>query len=446
MSNAVQTKVTNVQSILDNVTVKWLQVMNSWIRDFPELMYVGLYLPNVYKDWGKLKRGWLTYQEQKALNFKSIGSIETDMTVNKNEVVWYEAQAFDEKAVITAANAIANTDVAVSADTIKYLAVDDVIVLKPWIGSTTTEVQAVVTVVNTVTNVVTLDTAVVCDIDDILMFAYNRITHGAEITRWAVDSDVTPCRVYFQKFGWSMDFDSQDINQTRLFVDATQYVTSKFSIVINRSNNNFAKAFYLGRNIAGTKSETQGIDALIVEKEAREWVGSAIIDFTWVVAGKAKAKKLVEIINRACTAPVYMGNEVPTIYCNYDFITNLSEIMPDMSNQFTLQDKVIDFGLTEYSSPYFKNVKFIVSNTLNTLFPAKSKAYVFPKHLVTFKAPEYQSVSETGALVKGNATWYAVIKMPQVSVDYVKYTAQMTIANIFAGQTYANTYMRIDNF
>ena len=443
---AVQSTVTDAQTILDNVTQKGLQVINSWIRDFPELMYVGLFLPNVYKDGGKMKRGGLTYQEQKALNFKSIGALETDMTVNKNEVVWYEAQAFSEKALITTANLIANVDVEVSAATIKYLAVDDVIVLKPWIGSTTVEVQAVVTAINTITNVVTLDTAVECDVDDVLMFAYNRITHGTEITRGSTDSDITPVRVYFQKFGGSAEFDSQEINQTRLFVDAAEYVKSKFSIVINRSNNNFARAFYLGRNLAGTKSETQWLDALIAEKEAREGVGSAIIDFTWVAAGKDKAKKLVEVINRLCTAPVYTGNEVPTIYCNYNFITNLSEIMFEMWNFYTLNDKVIDFNLTEYSSPYFKNVKFIVSHTLNTLHANKSIAYAFPKHLVTFKAPEFQSVNEAGALIKTNWTGYQILKMPQTSVDFVKYTAQLTIANIFGGQTFANTYARIENF
>ena len=51
----------SIQSVLTQVTNKGLQVMNSWIRDFPELMYVGLYLPNYYKDGGKLKRGGLTY-------------------------------------------------------------------------------------------------------------------------------------------------------------------------------------------------------------------------------------------------------------------------------------------------------------------------------------------------------------------------------------------------
>lgn len=446
MSNAVQTSVTNVQTILDNVTSKGLQVINAWIRDFPELMYVGLYLPNVYKDGGKMKRGWLTYADQKALNFKSIGSLETDMTINKNEVVWYEAWAFTDNALITAANVWASVDVEVSADKISYFVAGDVVVVKPWIGSTTPEVQATVSSVDTPNHHVVLDTAVVCAVDDVLMFAYNLITYKSEITRWVNDNDITPVRVYFQKFGWSFDFDSQEINQSRLWNDAQEYVRSKFSMVINRSNNNFARAWYLGRNTSGATSETQGLNALIAEKEARDGTGSAIIDFAWVLPGKPKAKKLVQVINQLCTAPVYTGSEVPTFYCNYEFITNLSEVMYDMGNFYNLQDKTIDFDLTEYSSPYFKNVKFIVSNTLNTLYTNQSVAYAFPKHLVTFRVPEYQSVNESGALIKTQSTGYSVLKMPQTSVDYVKYTAQMTIANIFGGQTFANTYAKLINF
>lgn len=436
----------SIQSVLTQVTNKGLQVMNSWIRDFPELMYVGLYLPNYYKDGGKLKRGGLTYQDQKTLNFKSIGALESDMTIGRNEVVWYEARAFSEKALITAA-VTADNDVPVDPENIGYFAVDDVVIIRPGAGSTTTAHQQTrVTAVNTTTNVVTLEDNITCLQNDYLMFAYNLIEHGVEINRGVGDEKVSPMRVYFQKFGGSVEFDSQEINQSRLFNDAQEYVKSKFAIVINRSNNNFARAFYLGRNIAGAKSETQGLDTLVREKEAREGVGSAIYDATGIATPKEKAAWLVDRINTLCTAPVYTGSEVPTFYCNYQFITSLSEIMFGMSNFYTLQEKEIDFGLTEYSSPYFKNVKFIVSHVLNNVFPTQSKAYAFPRHLVTFRAPEYQSVSEAGALVKTTNMGYTVLKMPQVSPDIVKYTAQMNIANIFAGQSYSNTYARIDNF
>jgi hypothetical protein len=60
----------------------------------------------------------------------------------------------------------------------------------------------------------------------------------------------------------------------------------------------------------------------------------------------------------------------------------------------TLKEKEIMFALQAYSSPFFKNVQFIVSHTLNRLEPYNSVAYVFPKHLATFKTPQYQSVNE----------------------------------------------------
>lgn len=437
---------TNVQSILDNVTAKGLQVVNAWIRDFPELMYVGLYLPNFYKDGGKLKRGGLTYAEQRNLAFKNIGSIESDMTINKNEVVWYEAAAFDDTAVIASAAAGAtDTEITLAneRDAVKFRPLDVVRIT----GSNTTQAEVVSVTGNKVVIAGVVNTI---QPGDTIMFAYNLIKHAEQVNRGYHDSDVTPVRVFFQKFGGSMKFDSYEINQTRLMNDAQEYVKSKFSIVINRSNNNFARAFYLGRNVPGTgdgsKSETQGLDAVIAEKEVRDGAGSAIKDAAGIASGKEKAKWLVKVLNEASIAPVYTGNEVPTVFCNYEFITSLSEVMYDMGNFFTLQDKVIEFGLAEYSSPYFKNVKFIVSHVLNQLYPNQSVAYLFPKHLVTFKVPEYQSVNDSGALVKTNATGYTVLKMPQYSIDVVEYTAQMTIANVFAGQTFKNTYKKIINF
>lgn len=446
MAAAVQTgSTTTINSVLEKVSKNGIQTINAWIRDFPELMYVGLYLPNMYKDGGKLKRGGFTYAEQKALAFKKIGSIEADMTVNKNEVVWYEAGAYVESATITADSAAVAT-VEVSPAESAYFKAGDVILVRPGVGSLTAVQQVEVTAVNTTTGVLTVSAAVTCDIDDTVQFLYNLIEFGTEINRGVHDENVTPVRVYFQRFGGSVEFDIEDINQSRLMVDAQEHVRSQFSKVLNRSNNNFARAWYFGRNVAGTKSETQGIEAVIQEKEARDGVGSAIVDFTGVAAGKDKADKLVETINALCSAPVYTGSEVPTFYVNNKFITELSRITFDMAETFTLNEKTIDFGLTAYSSPYFRKVEFVVSHVLNNLYPETSIAYAFPAHLVSFKTPEFQTVAENGALVKTSVGGYQVLKMPQVSVDKVKYTAQMTLANIFAGQTFKDTYKKIVGF
>lgn len=444
MANAVWSS-TTISEVLDNTTPKGVQFINAWIRDYPALSYVGLYLNNYYKDWGKKQRGTLTYTEQTAVRFKSIWALETDMSVNENQVTWYEAWLLLEEALVTTANATVNAEVEIEADKIKHFKAWDVIVLKPKLGWSTTEVQAEITAVNTTTNIITLDTAVVCAIDDRIVLAYNLIEYGTEITRWVSTWDLVPVTTYFQTFGESMEFNSNELNISRLFEDAQQYVNGKFKVAIAMCNNRVAKTRYLGRNIPWAKSETQGIFHVINELETRYGSGSAIIDFAWVSAGAPKAKKLVQTLNYFNTAPIYQGTESPTVFCNETFITNLSEIMFDMGNQFTLKEKDIEFWLQSYSSPFFRNVQFIVDNTLNRLEPFKSTAVVFPKHLVTFRAPEYQSVNESGALVKHTAWAFQVLKMPQTSIDRVKYTAQLRLANIFGWQSFRASYWSIIN-
>jgi hypothetical protein len=445
MANAQGTLITNASAVLDNTTPKGIQVLNPWIRDYPDLMYVGLELSNFYADGGKLKRGQLTYAEQKTIAFKNIGALESDLTIRPNEIVWYEASAYTEKATIIA-DATSSATVRIAPAETRYFKKDDVVIIIPGPGSTTTRTQVTISAVDATNGTLTFTTNVSVKQKDTVMFAYNLIEHGRKIERESHDEDVTPITVYFQKFGGSVKFDSQEINQSRFFVDAVNYVKSKFSKVINRSNNAFAHAWYYGRNIPGAKSEMQGLETVIQEREAKFGTGSTIIDFSGITTAKEKAKKLVETLNLASTAPVYTGTEVPTIFCNYEFINSLSEIMYDMSNHFTLKEDEIIFGLTKYSSPYFKNVSFIVSKTLCHFEPNKSVAYIFPKHLCTFRYPENSTVNEAGALVKTNPTGYSILKMPQTSVDIVEYTAQITLASIFAGQSYANAYQKITNF
>jgi len=409
-------------------------------------MYVGMNLQNMFRDGGKMKSGGLTFADQQALKFKNIGSLEADMSVTKNEVTWYEVGAFADSALITEANGAPDVTVKIALADLDIFNVGDVVTVRAKAGGATPNAQAEITAIDTVTGQVTLDTAVVTAIGDSLMFAYNLITHKAEIDRTVSGINQTPVKTYFQKFGGSVEFDTQDLNVVRLLTDANEYVKSKFAVAINLANNTFARAFYLSRNTSGTRSETQGLDALIAAKAVRDGSANVIIDFSGALTAKDKAKMLVETLNKASSAPVYVGGEVPTVFCNLKFIDSLSEILFDMGNFYTLKDKEIEFGLAQYSSPYFKNVQFIVDTTLNKLEANKSIAYVFPKHLVTFKTPENQSVNENGALVKSSMGGYSVLKMPQTSVDFVKYTAQMTMANIFAGQSFKDTYKRLENF
>lgn len=434
-----------IQSLLDNKTGKWIRVLNSLIRDYPELMYVGLFLPNYFKDGWKFKSE-LTYAEQKTLSFKNIWALESDMTINANEVTWYEAGMILEEALITANVTVSDNEFVISADKVKHFKVGDVIIKKPKLWGTTPQLQAEITAINTGTNTITLDASTTAQIWDRVLLAYSITTYGAQVARWVSKWDVAPVTTYFQTFGESVSFNSNELNKTYLLESAMEFVKSKFSVAINSSNNRFAKAFYFARNISWTRSETQGLENVIAGLETTYWAGTHIIDFTGITDSKAKVKKLVQTINLFNSAPIYNWVESPTFFVNDLFITNLSELMFDMGNQIPLNNKTIEFGLQSYKSVYFKNVEFIVSHTLNRIEQDTAVAYVFPKHLVTFKTPEYQSVTDTWVLVKTKVWWYEILKMPQVSVDVVEYTAQMRIANVFGWQSMRNTYGKIVNF
>lgn len=429
----------SIQTVLDKKTSKGVDVVNAWIRDYPELMYAGLYLPNYFKDGGKWKKE-LNYAEQKAISYKNVGSLEADMTINANEVVHYEAGLILEEAEITTAVTVASDTLKVQADKIKFFKVGDVVVKKPKLWGTTPSVQAEIIAVNTTLNTIQLNVTTTAEVGDRVVLAYNLITYGTQINRGVGKGDVRPVTTYFQTFGESISFNSNEINQTYLLETAVEFVKSKFAVAINMSNNRFAKAFFLARNVAGNRSETQGLFNVVNELEAEYGVGSHIISFAGITNAKDKAKKLVQTINYFNSAPLYNGVESPTFFVNDQFITNLSEIMYDMGNDIPLNNMTIEFGLQSYKSPYFKNVQFIVSHTLNRIEPHRSTAVVFPKHLVMFKAPMYQSVNESGALVGTKLGTYETLKLPQTSVDVIEYTVQMRIANIFGWQTIRASY------
>ncbi|MDA3855032.1 MAG: hypothetical protein PF569_02145 [Candidatus Woesearchaeota archaeon] len=144
----------------------------------------------------------------------------------------------------------ASADIIIETEKVKYFKVGDVVVVKEADGSGTTEVQSEITAVDTANDTITIaDTITALDGDRLLM-AYNIIEYGTTISRGVSTGDVVPVTTYFQTFGESMSFNSNEINQARLLEDAQEYVKAKFSVAINMSNNRFARAFYLARNIS----------------------------------------------------------------------------------------------------------------------------------------------------------------------------------------------------
>lgn len=112
-------------------------------------MYVGMNLQNMFKEGGTLRRGGLSFAEQQSLKFKNIGSLESDMSVTKNEVKWYEVGAFADSALITAQNSPADTTVTIALVDCDIFNVGDVVAIRAQSGGTTPNAQAEITAINT---------------------------------------------------------------------------------------------------------------------------------------------------------------------------------------------------------------------------------------------------------------------------------------------------------
>lgn len=431
---------TTVSAELDKKTKNGLIIVNEWIREFPELAYFGLDTLNIVRNGGKLDKGGLTFEQAKLVSFKSIGSLEADMTIEKNEVVWYEVGRYAERARVSAA-VTAGTNITLNAEGIKYFAVDDVVVTARGPGSTSARAQVKVTAVNTTTNVITVDAPVTLAVGDFVVFSYNLITYRQPITREAAGMNATSLRSYFQQFGQRVSFDQQDINQTRLLVDADNYMKYKFAAATSIMNNNMARAFFNGRNIGGSQSETMGLETVIAEGQAR--FGTSLINLSGVTTTKDKIKAISEVVNDATKANVYNGNEQPMAIINTAAVSEMMDYSFDLANQFKFNEMEIEFGMIAYKTPFFRNLTMLVSSTLDRLYPNQAVMFLVPKHLIAFRTPMYESVDENGTPIKTNSGVIHVHKQPQTSRDYVEYDLSYRLANIFGGQTIEHAYKKI---
>lgn len=447
MWNAVWTPI-SVQWLLDNTTTKGIPIIAPFIRDYPELAYLWFDNPNRFDNGGKWQKQ-LTHAQKRSIPFKKIWMLESDMSVEKNAVTWYEVWAYTECSEVVTAATASNT-IEISPDDLKYFTIWDIIVIRPAAWSAWVAAQVEITNIDIANNKLTVDVPVTVVPGDLVVFGYNVVEECQKPTKCSQDDMMTPMKVYFQRYGGCVDFKLCDINTKRQFLDAKSIVSSKFATVTNRNNSEFAKSFFLWRNIPGTKSETQGLDCVIADREAAN-PGSSLYDFSTMGLTSAESRllRLQKCISIANTAPVYTGSQGPTIFVNHEMINRLQEDLMQFRKGlgwFDLTDNKMCFGMPSFCSPYFKSATFIVSHTLNKLEPSRAVAYMFPGHLVWFKSPEYASVDSNGVLQKHNPNGYTIMKQPQTSPECVEYTMLMIIANIFGWQTFANTYKKITNY
>jgi hypothetical protein len=97
---------------------------------------------------------------------------------------------------------------------------------------------------------------------------------------------------------------------------------------------------------------------------------------------KAKLAELQRILNLASTAPIYSGSEKPTVFCNTEFSARVSRLLQSVLVYNDMVSKNIEYGLESLTTPYFKNINFIVLPEMDRIYGNVPKAIVFPRELV----------------------------------------------------------------
>lgn len=441
MGNAVNNTPISVQGYLDeNVLGKNLRVISSIVRKFPMLAYFGFNVPNHYRD--SILSDSLTYEEAQTINFKEVGGwIKPMMSKDGRAVQWYEVGSFGYTQLVDTTVSVANANVVM--ESVVWFEVGDVVLFIPAAGSVNgVRATREITAINTGTATLTFDATITVDAGDTVKYLYSTHTTGQKITRGTSEDSGKLVTTYFQKYGGNFTYTQDELNTTYLFADTSRRVKNKLSDTINLAINNFAYTFYYGRNVSGVKAETQGLETLLAEKVAN---GETTVVRNWssgLANDAAKIAAVQSFITDSNTAPVYQGSEQPTIIANELMISALSKLLQSGVVYQQFVEKEIDWGIKVFSSPFYKNVSMLVDQTLNLLYPTTSVMYALPKHLVSFTTKMYDTPDVAGVVKTYNSNWFKVISQPVVTDDEKEFTIEMWIANVFAGQTFPNSYMK----
>ena len=442
MANAVQAGTVKTNDILTRIVGKWIGFMNSWVREYPWFAYLGFWPANWYKMTRNIngQQAGAMYQLEKFtdVSFAKISKIEATISEDGKKIEWYEWESFSTSSLV----ATASTTTALELVSVSWFAVGDIVRTMPAAGSGGTEVQTTITAINTTTKVLTLAVAVDAEVGDKLLFVAPKLTIGNKVTRTVADPDSKTVITYFQKYGWSVKVDSTELNKTRLLADASSYASNEFNKPKMQILENIINTWFFGANVWGTSPEAQGIITVINEREARGQ--DSIFSMASITDDKAKLAELQRILNLASTAPIYSGSEKPTVFCNTEFSARVSRLLQSVLVYNDMVSKNIEYGLESLTTPYFKNINFIVLPEMDRIYGNVPKAIVFPRELVWFRVPENEYLGENGTPVKVQSSRFSVIAQPVTTNDFREYSVEYKLANIFAGQSYDNAYMLIN--
>lgn len=446
MINAVNTTPVNTQDVVDRVIGKGIGFMTSYIREYPWFAYLGFWPANWYKMTrninGSSAGSMFQLEGMQDSQFSKISKIESTLSETGTSVTWYEWDSFSTSSEITA-DTVAGSETEIVVESVGAFAENDYIRTIPAKGSAGTEAQYTIVSINTGTNTITVNANATVVAGDKVMFIAPKLTLGDKVSRTVTDPTAKQVTTFFQKFGGSVSIKAEELNKTRLLVDVKTFVSNEFNKPKMQILENVINTWFFGQNNGGQAPEAQGIVTLIDEREARGQTSR--FDLSAFTTDQGKLKELQRILNLASTAPVYTGNEKPTVFCNTEFSAIVAGLL---RSDVVYQDfipKTIEYGLESLSTPYFKNINFIVLPEIDRIYGNDSKAFVFPKELVGFRVPENEFMNESGVAVKTQANRFSVIKQPVTTNDFREYSFEYKLSNIFAGQSYDNAYMLLEN-
>lgn len=425
-------------------------ILTPYFNEFNFFSYMGFGSENFFMYERALKNSEAMRFETKVdakaitdLQFKALWELESTISEDGKSVSWYEQGIYNTRSTIT-------TDTITSAvivESAERFAVGQLVSTAPVGASVGTEVTAKVTAINLVTDTVTLGTAVNAKVGDQLVIIQQVQTIGAKVVGAYTGPKSDKLNSVYGKYGAEIEFEVAEVNTTRFFASPRTYVDNKIKLNAIKIYNEMANSWFKGTNVAGNEPIAEGIQHVIDQRDANGLPSKKLLTTALYTDEQGKLEAFQDLLDLCAQAPVYMNDE-PIVICNQAFATKFASSLRALDRQIDNDSHIAHFqyGLKTISSPFIGNKGVIIVKQMNHLYHGAT-AFILPKALVTFKQPAFTLVHDnTGAanVVPHAPGKIIIVKQPTVTADRISSTMEYYVANLFAGQTYENTYYRVD--
>ena len=428
---------------------KGVYIVTPYFRDYNFFSYLGFGSENFYLYDKALKNSEAMKYETKFdasaftnLQFKPLGELEGTVSDDGKAVRWYEQGFFNAKSSITTA---VTAGTAIIVADIERFAVDQLVATQPAAWSIGTETTAKVTAVDLVTSTVTVDVAVTATANDYLIIIQQLQTVGSAVVGTYTGLKDKKLFSVFGKLGSTIEFALSEVNTQRFFMSPSTYMDNKIKLASVKIYTEMANVFFKGTNVLGIKPISEWLDHVVAERDANAL--TSIVNLNQATE-ELKLDNFADTCDLAAQSPIYM-NEEPVIIANQAFASKFASALRKV-NSVRYMDKspaALEYGLKTITTPFTNNKEVIIVKQMNNIYGNKPTAFIIPKHLITFKQPLYTLVpwaDWTPTAITNAPGKILILPETQVTWDKIKANMEYYIANLFAWQTYDNSYFRIN--